>query len=210
MLCIQLGAALSTHLFGALSPAGSAWLRLSVAAVVALGIARPRPRDFSRSAYGGVLALGTSSALMSLAFVEALDRIPLGTAVAIEFLGPLGVAAARAHRRSAVLWPLLAGAGVLVLTRPWSGDLDPAGIGFALAAAGGWAAYMVLTRRIGAQVVGLRGLAAALAVAALVTTPFGAPAAVGGMTWVLLLQGPGWRCWSRCYRTRWSWSRCGG
>ena len=129
MVSVQLGAALSTHLFAALSPAGSAWLRLSVAAAALLALTRPRPRDFSRAAVGGVLALGTTSALMTLAFVEALDRIPLGTAVAIEFLGPLGVAAARAHRRSALLWPLLAALGVLGLTQPWAGRPDAAGIG---------------------------------------------------------------------------------
>src|SRR5918997_29971 len=125
MLSVQLGAALSTHLFAALSPAGSAWLRLSVAAATLLALTRPRPRDFSRPAVRGVLALGTASALMTLAFVEALDRLPLGTAVAIEFLGPLGVAAARAHRRSALLWPALAALGVLGLTQPWAGRQDP-------------------------------------------------------------------------------------
>src|SRR5215212_7347937 len=191
MVSVQLGAALSTHLFAALSPAGSAWLRLSVAAATLLLLTRPRPRDFSRAAVRGVLALGTTSALMTLAFVAALDRIPLGTTVAIEFLGPLGVAAVRAHRRSAVLWPLLAGLGVLGLTQPWAGRLDPAGIGFALAAAAGWAGYLVLTQRVGAQVVGMRGLAGSLAVAALVTTPFGAPAAVAGLTPGLFLQGAG-------------------
>ena len=191
MVSVQLGAALSTHLFDPLSPAGSAWLRLTVAALVLLAVTRPRPRDFSRPAVLGTVLLGAASALMTLTFVEAIDRIPLGTAVAIEFLGPLGVAAARAHRRSALVWPALAGVGVLALTEPWTGEADLVGIGYAAAAAAGWAGYVVLTQKVGAAVVGMRGLAGSLTVAALVTAPFGAVPAVTGLDPALLAQGIG-------------------
>lgn len=187
MTVVQLGAALSTHLFPALTPAGSAWLRLTVAAVVLLALVRPRPRELG----WGVGLLGVATAAMTLSFMEAVARIPLGTAVAIEFLGPLGVAAVRAHRRSALLWPVVAAAGVAALTEPWAGTVNLAGILFALGAATGWAGYLVLTQKVGAEVEGLRGLAGSMTVAALVAIPFGAPAAVRGLSWPLFAAGVG-------------------
>jgi inner membrane transporter RhtA len=191
MVCVQLGAALSTHLFAALSPAGSAWIRVAIAAVVLLAITRPTLRGLSRSALFGTLLLGTATGLMTLAFIEAVARIPLGTAVAIEFLGPLSVAAIRAHRRAALVWPGLALVGVILLTRPWTGELNLAGIGFAVAAAALWGGYIVLTQRVGAQLRGLQGLAISLGVAALVSAPFGAWPAIHGLTPMLALQGFG-------------------
>ena len=191
MVCVQLGAALSTHLFDALTPSGSAWLRLAVAASVLLAVARPRPRQFSRSALRGTVLLGGTTGLMTMAFIEAVARLPLGTAVAIEFLGPLGVAAVRAHRRIALLWPALAGLGVVGLTEPWMGRPDLVGIGLALTAAAGWAGYLVLTQRVGAQVPGLAGVAASLTVATLVAAPVAAAPALAGLTPLLLVQGAG-------------------
>ncbi len=191
MALIQLGSALSTHLFAAVTPAGSAWLRLAVAGVVLLAVTRPRPWAFSRRALAGTVLLGTATGLLTLAFIEAVARIPLGTAVAIEFLGPLGVAAARAHRPSALVWPLLALAGVVTLTEPWAGAIDLAGVGFALAAAAGWAAYLVLTQWIGAEVEGLAPLALSMAVGALVTAPLAAGPVLAGLTPAVALAGIG-------------------
>jgi len=191
MVCVQLGAALSTHLFDALSPAGSSWIRVTIAAVILLAITRPTLRGLSRSALLGTLLLGTATGLMTLAFIEAVARIPLGTAVAIEFLGPLCVAAIRAHRRSALIWPALALVGVIGLTRPWTGQLNLAGIGFALAAAALWGGYILLTQRVGAQLQGLQGLAISLGVAAVVSAPFGAWPALHGLTPMLALQSLG-------------------
>ena len=102
MLSVQLGSALSTHQFAALTPAGSAWLRLAISALVLLLITRPRLRAIGWPTLRGTLLLGTVTAVLTLAFIEAVARIPLGTAAAIEFLGPLGVAALRSHRRSAL------------------------------------------------------------------------------------------------------------
>ena len=90
MLSVQLGAALSTHLFTALTPAGSAWIRVAIAAVILLAITRPRLRSIGRPALIGTLVLGSATAVLMLAFIEAIARIPLGTTAAIEFLGPLG------------------------------------------------------------------------------------------------------------------------
>ncbi len=191
MLSVQLGAALSTHLFSALTPAGSAWLRTAVAAVVLLALSRPRVRSMRRSTLRATLLLGAATAVLTLAFIEAVARIPLGTTAAIEFLGPLGVAAARSHRRSALAWPGLAFAGVLGLTQPWRGDLDLAGIGFAALAATGWAAYILLTQRVGAEVEGLQPLALSLATATVVGAPVAAWPAIHGLTPVVAAQAAG-------------------
>jgi len=191
MLSVQAGAALSTHQFRALTPAGSAWLRLAIAATLLLVITRPRPRAIGWPALRGALLLGTVTAVLSLAFIEAVARIPLGTAAAIEFLGPLGVAAVRSHRRSALAWPVLALAGVIGLTEPWHGRLSLSGVGFAAAAAFAWAAYILLTQRVGAQLDGLQGLAISLGTATVVAAPVAAWPALHGLTPGLALQGLG-------------------
>jgi inner membrane transporter RhtA len=182
MLSVQLGAALSTHLFDDLSPAGSAWLRVAIAAVILLALTRPQLRIIGWPALGRTAVLGVATAVLMIAYIEAIARIPLGTTAAIEFLGPLGVAAARSHRRSALVWPALAFIGVVGLTEPWRGDIDLVGIGFAVTSAAGWAAYIVFTQRVGAEVEGLQGLALSLTVASLVAAPFAAPPAIGGLT----------------------------
>lgn len=182
MVSVQLGAALSTQLFAALSPAGTAWLRLLVAGVVLLAFTRPRITRIPPAVLLSTLALGAVTGLMMVSFIEAVARLPLGMVVAIEFLGPLSVAALRAHRRSALVWPALALVGVITLTQPWVGRLDPAGIGFAVGAALGWAGYILLTHRIGSQLDGMGGLALSLATAAVVIAPIGAWGAVLGLT----------------------------
>jgi inner membrane transporter RhtA len=191
MLSVQTGAALSTHLFKALTPAGSAWLRLAISAIILLLITRPRPRAMGWPALRGTLLLGTVTAVLTLAYIEAVARIPLGTVAAIEFLGPLGVAAIRSHRASALAWPALALAGVIGLTEPWRGQLSLSGVGFAAAAALGWAGYIVLTQRVGAQLTGLQGLAMSLGTATVVAAPVAAWPALHGLTPGIALQGLG-------------------
>ncbi len=191
MLSVQTGAALSTHLFTALTPAGSAWLRLAISAMILLLITRPRLRAIGWPALRSTLMLGTVTAVLTLAFIEAVARIPLGTAAAIEFLGPLSVAALRSHRRSALIWPALALAGVIALTEPWHGRLNLSGVGFAAVAALGWAGYILLTQHVGAQLAGLQGLAMSLATATLVAAPVAAWPALRGLTPGIALQGLG-------------------
>ena len=191
MVSVQLGAALSTHLFTALTPSGSAWIRVAIAAVILLAVTRPRLRAIGWPALRATMVLGSATAVLMLAYIEAIARIPLGTTAAIEFLGPLGVAAARSHRRSALIWPALAFLGVIGLTEPWRGDVNLAGIGFALAAAGGWAAYIVFTARVGAQVEGLQGLALSLTVASFVAAPVAAWPALSGLTAPIALESVG-------------------
>jgi inner membrane transporter RhtA len=190
MSCVQLGLALSVHLFGEIGPLGAVWLRLAWAAVILLVVVRPRPWRFRRPVLLATLALGVVTAGVTMLFMAAVARMPLGTASALEFLGPLGVAVARGGRRS-LLWPALAAAGVLLLTHPWQGGASLAGIVCALGAAICWAAYIILTQAVGDEVAGLQGLAVSITVAALVSTLVSGPAVIGVLTPRLLLAGFG-------------------
>ena len=175
MVTIQLGAALSDPLFDEISPAGVVALRLALAALMLWPFARPRIRGRSREDLAAAGALGVCSGLLTLAFFEAISRIPLGVAVTIEFLGPLGVALAGSRRARDVGWVLLAGAGVAMLTLgDGTGEpLELAGVLLAGVSAVCWAGYILLTKRVGARWPGLEGLSVSLIVAALVTLPFG-------------------------------------
>jgi inner membrane transporter RhtA len=171
MSCVQLGLAASVGLFDVLPPAGVAALRLVWAGLLLLVIARPRPSSFSRSSLGAAVLLGVVTAGLTILFMAAVARIPLGTASAIEFLGPLGVAVVQGRHGTGrrVVWPGLAAAGVLLLTAPWEGAADPLGVAFALGAAACWAGYILLTQRVGDAVTGLQGLAVSMPVAGLVS-----------------------------------------
>ena len=169
MVCVQLGLAVSVGLIDRIGAEGAAWLRLVCAAAILLVLVRPRITTFSRSGLMAAIALGAVTAALTLLFMAAVARLPLGTASALEFLGPLGVAVARARGR-ARLWPLPAAVGVVLLTEPWLGRIDLLGVGFALGAAVCWAAYILLTQRVGDEVSGLRGLAVSMAVAGVVAT----------------------------------------
>jgi inner membrane transporter RhtA len=164
---IQLGIALSEPLLHEVGPAGVVALRLLVAAAVLWPITRPALRGRARADLWAAVALGVCSGAQTLAFFAALGRIPLGVAVAIEFLGPLSVGLAGSRRRLDGLWVAAAAAGVALLTLgPGGGELDPAGLALAGIAAVCWAGYIVLTKRVGARWTGLEGLAVSLAVAA--------------------------------------------
>ncbi|WP_309132381.1 EamA family transporter [Brevibacterium sp.] len=181
MLLIQLCNASSVVLFDEVGTAGTAWLRLCMGAVIFVVIARPPLRRIRREDIAPLLGLGVASGLMTTAFLAAIDRIPLGTAVAIEFLGPLVVAAIRSKNRQMLAWPALALVGVVLLTEPWGATFDPLGIAFAAAAGLGWGTYILLTQRIGDRFTGITGLAITIPIAAVVTTIVGAPQAIGGI-----------------------------
>ena len=97
--------------------------------------------------------------------MASLDRIPLGTASALEFLGPLGVAVAQGRGGRRILWPGIAAVGVVLLTDPWAGTVDPVGVLYALIAAVCWGGYILLTQRVGDGVAGINGLAVSMPVA---------------------------------------------
>ncbi|HEV2062416.1 MAG TPA: EamA family transporter [Solirubrobacteraceae bacterium] len=176
---LQFGAGFAITIFDEVGAAGAAALRLALAAVFMLAVWRPRPRDHTPEALRVAVLFGLALGVMNYTFYEALDRIPLGIAVTIEFVGPLGVAVAGSRSRLDVLWVVLAGAGIVLLTSPWDASTpDPLGVAFALAAGACWAAYIVLAQRTGTHFTGSTGLAIAMALAALV--PLGPGIASGG------------------------------
>lgn len=182
MLSVQLGSALSVHLMSRVGPGGTAWLRLTAGAVIFLLIARPSLHSLRRHDAPVLLGLGVTTGLQTVAFLAAIDRIPLGTAVAIEFLGPMTVAAVHSHSRRALIWVGAAGFGVVLVTQPWRGDISLIGVGYASLAAVGWAAYIVLTQRVGDRFSGLSGLALTVPIAACAAAVIGIPQAAGHLT----------------------------
>jgi inner membrane transporter RhtA len=190
MTLVPLGLAGSVALFDDIGTEGAAWLRLAWAGLLLLVIVRPRPAGFTRSGLLACVALGVVTAFLTILFMAAVARLPLGTASALEFLGPLGVAIARG-RAGRKVWPLLAAVGVVLLTDPWHGGVDPVGVAFALAAAACWAAYILLTQRVGDEVAGIQGLAVSMPVAGLVATAVAGPGVIGDLTWGVLLYGLG-------------------
>jgi inner membrane transporter RhtA len=182
MVTIQLGAALSHPMLLTSGAASVTWLRLCWASALLLGFVRPFDaiyQVFTGRAWSAV-ALGVASGGMTLCYFESLARIPQGMSNAIEFMGPLGVAVLGSRRPADFLWAALAAAGVALLLQPgqaWQPDL--AGILYAVGSAIGWALYIVLTKRVGASLAGLDGLAVSLTIAALVTAPVGLSEAWG-------------------------------
>jgi inner membrane transporter RhtA len=191
MLSVQAGSALSTRLFATVGPAGTAWLRLTAGALVFLAISRPRVRDLTRSDAGAVLTLGVATGLVTVAFLSAIERIPLGTAVAIEFLGPLAVAVFHRLEARRLIWPALALVGVVLVTEPWVGEIDPVGVALAVLAGGGWGTYIVLTQRVGDRLAGLRGLSLTIPIAAMTAAIAGVPQAAGHLSWEVLAAAVG-------------------
>lgn len=165
---VQFGAAIAATLFDELGPSGTSSLRVALAALILLAAWRPSVRGVPRADLRLVAALGLSLGVMNYAFYEALDRIPLGVAVTIEFAGPLGVAVALSRRRLDFLWVVLASAGILLLADPGGGSIDPTGLVLVIVAGAAWAAYILLAARAGTRFTGGRGLALAMGVAALV------------------------------------------
>ncbi len=191
MITVQLGAALAKDLFSSLGPAGVVFLRVGFAALTLLAIWRPwRLRangaqgkqragllaGAQRSDYLAVVAFGLILAVMNLTFYAALDRIPLGVTVTIEFIGPLSVAVAGSRRALDLLWVALAVGGILLLaplgvlgTVP----LDPLGLLLALGAGACWAVYILLSARVGKAFPGGTGLSLAMTVGAMALLPVG-------------------------------------
>ncbi|KAA0096099.1 EamA family transporter [Mycolicibacterium sp. P1-18] len=191
MLCVQAGLALSLGLIDQIGVEGAAWLRLTWAGVLLVIVVRPRPSAFTRKTFLTCVVLGVVSAAVTLLFMAAIARIPLGTASALEFLGPLGVAVAQGRGRNRLAWPGLAAVGVLLLTQPWAGAVDPVGVACALCSAVCWACYIVLTQRVGDGVEGVNGLAVSMGVAAIFSTVVVGPSVIPRVTPEILLIGIG-------------------
>ena len=168
---LQVGAAFAVGLFDDVGPGGAVFLRLGLAALVLVAFVRPplpRGRELRL-----VAAFGVALGLMNWSIYEAMDRIPLGIAVTIEFAGPLAVAVAGSRRPLDGLWIVLAAAGIVLLADPGGGGTDAVGVLFALLAAACWSAYILLSKRVGATFPGLSGLALAMVFGTLVALPAG-------------------------------------
>ncbi|MDJ0396650.1 EamA family transporter [Rhodococcus sp. G-MC3] len=186
MSSIQLGLALSVTVLDQLGALGTAGLRLGWGGLLLLLLVRPKPRDFTGRDLMACIALGAVTAGMMVFFMLAATRLPLGTASALEFLGPLTVSLCGPGGGRRKLWAAPAAIGVLLLTEPWSGGIDVLGAGFALTAAACWACYILLTQRVGDNVTGLSGLALSMPVAGVVGLLVAAPTQLSRVTWQLL------------------------
>lgn len=180
-LSLPFGAAVAVQLFPALGPWGVTSLRIAIAALLIVVIVRPRPRGWTRAQWAAAVMFGVALAAMNGFFYAAIDRIPLGPAVAIEFLGPLVLAAVLTRRLSDAAWVAvaLAGMALLGLDGLIGGEpLDPVGVAFILVAAAFWALYIRMSAKVGALIPGRDGLAVGLVVATILLLPVGVPASV--------------------------------
>ena len=173
IVSIQCGAAIAISLFDRVGPAGAVLLRNLLAVPILLAVWRPRLAGRSGSDLRLAALFGVALGVMNLSIYAALDRVPLGVAVTVEFLGPLGVAVLTGRGPLALLWAALAALGVVALAGPFGGSADALGIALAGVAALGWASYILLGRRVGRAFAGASGLTIGVAVAALIQLPVG-------------------------------------
>jgi inner membrane transporter RhtA len=171
---VQFGGALAVHLFARVGPGGAVLLRLLSASIVLLAISRPRLDRVPLRRLPLVAAFGLVLAGMNLSFYASIDRIPLGIAVSLEFVGPLTVAVAGSRRWIDLVWVVLAIAGILALTHVGgTRTVDGLGVMFALLAGCCWGVYILLSARVGRTFERGTGLSLAMCFAALVTLPIG-------------------------------------
>jgi inner membrane transporter RhtA len=187
---VQFGSAMATKLFGAVGPGGAVLLRLLTASIVLCALTRPSLAGRSRRQWALAALFGLVLAAMNMTFYHALQHIPLGIAVTLEFVGPLGVAVLGSRRRLDLLWAALAIAGILALTHGDTHALDPLGVILALVAGGCWAAYILVNARVGQAFTDASGLALAMCVATIVSLPIGITEGGGNLlSWRSLALG---------------------
>lgn len=175
ILSVQGGAALAKGLFPALGPTGTVGLRIGISALILLVAFRPPLRALTREQWRAVIPYGVVLGAMNLVFYESLSRVPIGLAVTVEFVGPLGLAVLGSRRLLDVVWVALAAAGIALIA-PWGGEggLDPLGVALAFAAGCCWAAYIVLGGRLSRLLPGGHAVSTGLLVSAVVVLPFAA------------------------------------
>lgn len=172
VLSIQLGAAFAVNLFSTVGPVGTVFFRLIISAVILSVLIRPK---FNKNVwkYSKLLVLyGVALGLMNWCFYESIARIPLGIAVAIEFVGPLLVGAFSSKNRLDYFWIVVAFAGVLMLAPNIGEDLNPVGVGFAVLAGVGWGGFVILSKRVNEALPGSDGLVIGMIIASIFIFPF--------------------------------------
>ena len=173
ILSVQVGAAIAKGLFPVMGAAGTATLRIGLAALLLAAAVRPRLGQLRAAQWRAVVPYGVALGSMNFLFYCALARVPLGLGVTLEFVGPLLVALAGSRRVLDVLWAVLAGVGIALIA-PWGGHgIDSIGMLFALAAGACWAVYIVLGGRVAQVLPGNTAVAVGMLVGALVVLPFG-------------------------------------
>lgn len=172
----QLGSAFAKNIIQELGSITTVLLRIGLGAIALLLIQRPQVKGYSRADYLVLILFGLGMAAMNLSFYAAIARIPLGVAVTLEFIGPLGVACANSRRILDLLWIFLAGVGIFLLAPVTGSSLDPMGVGLALLAGFFWGTYILLSARVGkifAEIDGVALMAAALVIGTLGLLPLG-------------------------------------
>jgi len=175
IMAIQIGASVAVQLFPILGIEGTTAVRIVFSAII-LGV----------TVKGKISALwqvfldnwiilcvfGICMAAMNFFFYKAIDRIPLGAVVAIEFIGPLGLAAVTSNRLIHFIWVGLAAVGIFLLSPLSGANLDKWGVLFALIAGSGWTTFIVLGKKVGKKIVGNNGLVIAMIIASIIMLPF--------------------------------------
>ncbi len=181
---LQFGGAIAVHLFPTMGVGGVTALRLGFAAVIMMVAIRPRVRRWTPPQWRSVMLFAVALAGMNGSFYCAIDRLPLGVAVTIEFLGPLLLSAALSRRVIDLAWVALAFVGIGLLgieSLTHADSLDPVGVVFALVAGSFWVLYILTSARVGQRVPGAGGLAMALVFSSLLVLPFGVSGVVGAV-----------------------------
>jgi len=180
IVSVQAGAAIAKGLFPALGASGTASVRIGLSALILLLVNRPNLRQLSKQQWQAVIPYGICLGAMNLIFYLALERIPLGLAVTLEFIGPLLLAVTGSKRFIDFLWVLLAAAGIALIA-PWNEkNIDLTGALLALTAGGFWAGYIILGRRTSKILDGGEAVTVGMIFATLVVLPFGISS--GGLT----------------------------
>jgi inner membrane transporter RhtA len=174
IVSVQCGSALATTLLDEIGAAGAVFLRAGFGALVLLALTRGAPLRGREWPHRDVLLLGVAVAAVNLFFYAALERLPLGITVTLEFVGPLGVAIFGSRQRRDVVWVLLAALGIVLLSDGGGGEgVDALGVALALTAGAFWAAYIVQSDRVGALGPGAAGATMAAVISALLVAPLG-------------------------------------
>ena len=192
IICVQGGASIAKQLFPAIGAIGTVTLRIVLSAIILMLINRPKFSQFTKQMWIYCGFYGTGLAVMNLIFYMAIQRIPLGLAVTVEFAGPLFLALALSRKLLDVVWALLACAGILLIV-PWNNDhVDLLGLGFAFLAGVFWALYIVMGGKVAKIMDGKDAVTTGMLFASLVILPFTIwDGAVFSITPVIFLKGLG-------------------
>jgi inner membrane transporter RhtA len=190
IVSVQAGAALAKGLFPALGATGTASVRIGLSALILLAVNRPNLKRLNKAQWRAVIPYGLCLGAMNMIFYMSLERIPLGLAVTLEFIGPLLLAVAGSRRLIEFLWVLLAAAGIAFIA-PWSEkSIDLMGALMALLAGGFWAGYIVLGRRTSKILDGGQAVTIGMVFATMIVLPFGiAGGGLSNFTPIMIFSG---------------------